>query len=395
MTPIVSLPAEPRIRAAWWGVVARFLVHGLVISTWVSRIAGVKATLRLSDGTLGLALFGAAVGSGIAIPFTGWLISKYGSRRAAIWSTIGLASALVLPALAVNAWTLTAGLVVYGFMAGSNDVSMNSNAVGVEKLLPRPTISRIHAMFSIGGIFGAAVGGAIAGWGISPLVHLGGASVLLVAFSVATSPLLIETTATTGKRSKVSWFHLPRTLFLLSLIGFCIFMSEGAIADWTAVYLAQVLGAGHGLAAQGYAVFSISMALFRFFGDQIAYRLGRAWTIRLGGAIAAIGMTWMLSMSNPYWALPGLMLAGAGYSSIIPLVFAGGGRLQGVDPAVGVATVSGLGYLAFLVGPPLIGAISEFSSLRFGLFVLVALAVLASSLVGAVFPKETNPGGGA
>jgi MFS family permease len=170
----------------------------------------------------------------------------------------------------------------------------------------------------------------------------------------------------------------------LSLIGFCIFLSEGAIADWTAVYLKQVLRAGPGLASSGYAVFSAAMFVFRLAGDRITVWLGRAWTIRGGALLAAAGLTIALLVPDPLWALPGFALVGAGYSSIIPLVFAAGGRLSPLNPGAGVATVSGLGYLGFLVGPPAIGLVSELSSLRIGLSLVVALSLLAAALVNAV-----------
>src|SRR5262249_34335238 len=131
----------------------------------------------------------------------------------------------------------------------------------------------------------------------------------------------------------------------LSIIGFCIFLSEGAIADWTAVYLKQVLGASEGLAPVGYAVFSCSMAIFRFSGDALAKRIGRARLFHVGGLTAAAGMTAAISVHSPYWALLGFAAAGAGFSSIIPLVFAAGGRLRSVSEGTGVATVSGIGYL--------------------------------------------------
>ena len=174
---------------------------------------------------------------------------------------------------------------------------------------------------------------------------------------------------------------LPATLLVLSAIAFCIFLSEGAIADWTAVYLRQVLGATAGVAAAGYAAFSASMAVFRLSGDAIAARLGPAWTIRGGGLLAAFGLGWALLVHSPGLALPGFALAGAGFSSIIPLVFAAGGRVRNFGEGAGVATVSGLGYLGFLVGPPTIGFLSELTSLRIGLLLVVALSVLAAVLV--------------
>jgi MFS family permease len=393
------MEVETTLRRAWWAVVARFLVHGLVISTWVSRIPSIKSSLHLGDGLFGLALLGTAVGSVIGIPVCGYFVSNYGSRRAATFTSSALCIALVLPAFAFNMWTLFAALFVFGFMAGSNDVAMNSQGVAIERLMGSPTLSRFHGMFSIGGIVGAAIGGVIAAQGVSPQWHLPVAGALILAFAVATGPYLMETSPdakTPSIRPRLR--QIPPALFVLSAIGFCILLSEGAIADWTAIYLKQVLHSGPGLAAAGYAVFSATMSIFRLLGDSISTRLGAAWTIRGGAALAACGLGSALLVHSPYAALPGIALTGVGFSSIIPLVFAAGGRVPHVGEGAGVATVSGLGYIGFLIGPPAIGFISQVSSLRIGLAFVVFLSALAASMV-SIFEKleaaALRNGGGA
>jgi MFS family permease len=203
-------------------------------------------------------------------------------------------------------------------------------------------------------------------------------------FSLWSAPYIIEAPferSAPVSKSSLNLRHVPVTLLVLSGIGFCIFLSEGAIADWTAIYLKQSLGAGPGLAAAGYAAFSLAMAISRFCGDAVTVRLGPASTIRVGGLVAAFGLTSALLVRSPYLALPGFTLVGAGFSTIIPLVFAAGGRVKSVSEGAGVATVSGIGYLGFLVGPPVIGLISQFTSLRIGLAFVVFLSVLAASLV--------------
>jgi MFS family permease len=379
------MPLETNLRRAWWAVVARFLVHGLVVSTWVSRIPSIKSSLDLGDGLFGLALLGTAIGSVIGIPVCGYFVTRYGSRRAASFTSIGLSLALIPAAFAFNALTLFMALFMFGFMAGSNDVAMNSQGVAIERLIGINTMSRFHAMFSIGGIAGAAIGGVIASRGISPQIHLPAAALLIAIFAVSTGPYLMETRPDARTPSlRPSLQHLPPALLVLSAIGFCIFLSEGAIADWTAIYLKQILNAGPGLAAAGYAVFSATMSIFRLFGDTISTKLGPAWTIRGGAALASIGLASALLVHSPYAALPGIALTGIGFSSIIPLVFAAGGKIPGIGEGAGVATVSGLGYIGFLVGPPAIGFLSQISSLRVGLAFVVLLSALAASLVTVV-----------
>jgi MFS family permease len=393
--PFSGLPADPAGEAqrsrAFRAVMACFLVHGLVVSTWVSRIASIKTALHLGDGALGLALLGTAIGSVTAIPVCGSLVTRYGSRRTAQWTAAGFCISLIAIALTRDGQTLFAALFFYGSMAGANDVAMNAHAVGTEKLLGRPTMSRFHSMFSIGGLAGAALGAAIAGRGAPPAAHLIAASATILAFTLVTSRRLVETRNDSTHAVRASLRRVPAALIALSAIGFCIFLSEGAIADWTAVYLKQILGAGEGLAPVGYAVFSAAMAIFRLTGDAITERMGRARVIRCGGAIAAAGLAFALLVHSPYWAMAGFAAAGAGFSSIIPLVFAAGGRIPGLSEGAGVATVSGVGYLGFLVGPPAIGFLSEFTSLRVGLVLLVVLSVAAAGLVGVVARGPGHP----
>jgi len=376
----------------WWAVASRFLIHGLVVSTWVSRIPSVKASLHLNDGVLGLALLGSAIGSVIGIPLCGWVVSRYGSKRAATWTSAGFCLAMVLPAFATNAVTLFAALFLFGAMAGSNDVAMNAQGVAVERLMGTPTMSRFHGMFSLTAIFGAAAGGVFASRAISTQQHFLIMGAIFLAFAMGTAPFLMESQvdkAATGSR-RLRIRHLPPALLALSAIGFCIFLSEGAIADWTAIYLKEVLGAGPGLAAAGFAVFCAAMTVFRLFGDALTVRLGAAWTIRGGAMLAACGLASALLVRSPYWALPGFVLAGAGFSSIIPLVFAAGGRIKTVSEGAGVATVSGIGYLGFLVGPPAIGFVSQMTNLRVGLALLVLLSALAATLVSIAAKQEDN-----
>jgi MFS family permease len=380
--PAIDARAGTHSRA-FVGVLLSFLVHGLVTSTWVSRIASVKSTLGLSDGVFGLTLLGMAIGSLTAIPICGRLVTRYGSRRIVQWTGVGFCLALVTPVLAWNATALFCALLMFGAMAGANDVAMNSQAVATEKLLGEPVMSRFHALFSLGGIVGASAGAVVAGRHVAPLPHLAVAALIFLTMAWLAPRLMAETPPQPLFKGAISR-RVPAALVALSIIGFCIFLSEGAIADWTGIYLKQVIGASAGMVPLGYAVFSAAMAIFRFAGDAITVRLGRASTIRSGGLIAAAGIALAISAHSVGWALLGFGLAGAGFSSIIPLVFGAGGGVEGVGEGAGVATVSGIGYLGFLAGPPAIGFISEMTNLRVGLFLLVILSLTAVALVSVV-----------
>lgn len=370
---------------AWWAVVARFLLHGLIVSTWVSRIPAIQTGLGLTNGTLGLCLLGTAVGSVIAVPITGWLVARFGSKRVTTWSTAGFCLALVMPGLAVNAATLFWALTIYGAMAGANDVSINSQAVAVENALGTPTMSRFHAMFSIGGMLGAGLGGVVAAHYIAPRLHLLLAAALFLTLSASTAQRLLDAPAEARQRAERRRFgRIPGVLIALTVIGFCMFLSEGAMADWIGVYLKQVLQTGSGVAAMGYAAFSAGMALFRLLGDAITERLGPVSTLRAGALLAACGLTAAVATQSPGWALAGFALTGAGCSVIVPLVFGAGGRVRSLPSGVGIAMVSGSGYIGFLFGPPLIGLVAQVSSLQVGLLLVVGLCMLAAMLAPAV-----------
>jgi MFS family permease len=249
--------------------------------------------------------------------------------------------------------------------------------------LGKPTMSRFHAMFSIGGMIGAGLGGAVAARHIEPFPHLLGGALAFLCITLSTAPLMLELHEPhTGSAHRLPLRSIPPVLLALCAVGFCMFLSEGAMADWIAVYLKQVLGAGQGLAATGYAVFSAGMAVFRLLGDAITTRLGPARTVRTGALVAALGLALALLMPSPYWALPGFAAAGAGFSVIIPLIFAAGGRVPSVSRGAGIATVGGIGYLGFLFGPPSIGFVSQLTSLRYALFLIVALTLFAAWLSG-------------
>jgi hypothetical protein len=265
------------------------------------------------------------------------------------------------------------------------DVSMNAQGVEVEKRLGSPTMSRFHAMFSLGGMAGAGIGGAIASAHVRPIFHFSAGALLYVVITLVVWSWMIEThEGMDPEKHSLPLNRIPKVLYALSAIAFCILLSEGAMADWIAVYLKQDLGAGPGTAATGYAVFSAAMATFRLLGDLITAHLGPLLTVRIGSIIGGIGVLWATAVHNPLLALPGFAAAGAGFSVIIPLVFGSGGRVEGVSPGAGIATVTGLGYLGFIVGPPTIGFVSQAVTLRYALLVVVACCGVSALLSGFV-----------
>jgi predicted MFS family arabinose efflux permease len=296
----------------------------------------------------------------------------------------------VTPAFATSPVMLFCVLLLFGASGAANDISMNSQAVAVEQALGSPTMSRFHALFSVGGMAGAGIGGIVAAHAISPKPHFATASGFFILLAVITAPWLLTTPPVhAGRRQRFRMQYLSPALVALVVVGFSMFLSEAAIGDWSAVYLQQSLGAGAGMAAAAYAVFSVGMTIFRFLGDEITARIGPAATVRGGALLAAAGLSWALLARSASWSLPGFALTGAGFSSIIPLVFGAGGRIRSVPSSAGVAFVAGAGYIGFLFGPPIIGLLAARSSVRIALFLIVALSLVAATLAGAVRQEKS------
>lgn len=382
---------ERQLSLAWWAVVSRFLLHGLVVGTWVSRIPAIREDLSLTNATLGLCLLGTAVGSLLAVPSAGYVIGKLGSKTVTTWSTIGFCVALMLPSLAFNSLSLFAALVLYGAMAGANDVCINAQAAAVEHALERPTMSRFHAMFSIGGMLASALGGIAAQHAITPRPHFAMAAMAFLTLSVFTGPLLLDAHDHVSRTRE--GFHMtgiPPVLMALVAIGFAMFLSEGAIADWSGVYVKGTLSGSAASAALAYAAFSAGMAIFRLLGDAVTRRIGPVATLRIGAFMAAFGVGIALLARSPGVALPAFALTGAGCSVIVPLAFAASSRITQIPRATAIAFVSGSGYIGFLFGPPLIGWIAQQVSLRIALSLVIALSVLAGALAAAVSPSKSR-----
>jgi len=383
-------------RKAWLGTLALFLIHGLVVAAWISRIPGVQISLGLSNAALGLSLLGMALGSVTAIPIAGALINRYGSRRVSTLSTYAFCLALNAPGLGWNGFTLFLGLVVLGATAGTMDVAMNAQGVLVEKHLHQSSMSRFHGLFSLGAMIGAMVGGIVASHHISVQRHFLIASIVLLVCSIPSTGALLDSPEheSRGHEShRLPLSKMPRVIWALSGIAFCVLLSEGAMADWTAVYLRQRFEVGPATAAIGYAVFSATMAFCRLIGDHVTMRLGNVRTVRNGSLIGAFGLAIAILAPSVSWAMPGFAAIGIGFSIIVPLVFGAAGRVRHVSPGAGIATVTGLGYVGFLIGPPLLGFVSQFVTLRGSLGLVLALCLIAASLAG--FLREAQPAPGA
>jgi MFS family permease len=381
-----SLESARAVRTAWWSSILIFLIHGLAISSWISRIPTKQIELGLSNAVLGLTLLGTAAGSVVAIPIAGRLVDHYTSKRVTAWSTYGLCVSLIPLAFARDAPTLASLLFVFGAMAGAMDVAMNAQGVEVEKEIGKSIMSRLHSMYSFGAMAGAGLGSLLVDIRVTAAAHFAFAAPPLLALAFWKAPHMLEVRHAPAAHGKdgLSASKFPTTLIALSAIAFCMLVSEGAMADWIGVYLLQAMNAAPGFAGAGFAVFSAAMAVCRFFGDAITHRLGDGRTVLVCSLVGAAGLTWALLAPTAAWSLPGFAATGAGFSVVVPIVFGAGGRVENVTPGSGIAMVTGFGYVGFLIGPPAIGFLSEYFSLRSALGVLVGLIIICALLSGSV-----------
>ena len=365
------------LRRARFSVSLIFLIHGILVSNWLSRIPAVQAKLHLSVGVLGATLLATAAGALIAMPLTSKLVGIFGSARVTRVSTLLLCICVVLPGLAWNTPVLAAALFVYGAAAGLMDVAMNTEGVAVEAAYSRPVMVSFHALFSFGGMIGSLTGSLAAGYAIEPQWHLAAVGGALAAASIPVCRhMLVKASEPLPDTSSTR--ELLRPLIGLGLVAFCILLGEGAMADWSAVYLGQL--SSPGVAPLGYAVFSLSMALGRLRGDWFHERLGSVATVRWGSALAAAGLGIALLVGGVTATLAGFAFAGWGFSAIFPILCSVAGKKAGGKPQAGIAAVSATGYLGFLVGPPVIGFLAQAFSLRTALLLVAALSGLASVL---------------
>ena len=377
------------LRAARLAVLAVFFLNGFGFASFVVRIPAVQEKLSLGEGLLGLALLGVSMGSLPSMPLAGWLVSRFGSRPVVGISAVLLPLAVPLVALAPSLPALVAAFVLVGASAGTLDVSMNAHASTVEKGYGKRIMSSFHAAFSFGGLAGAASGGLIAAAGVGLPAHF---LVVGVLSAVAAGPIyasLLPAGTDRGEAGAPAFARPTRSLVGLGVVSFCVLLGEGAMADWSAVYLRNSLETGPGFAAAGYAAFSLTMATGRLFGDRLAEAFGPAMLVRLGGTVAALGLASGLLVATPAAALVGFAGVGLGLSVIFPIALGAAGHAEGgAGPAI--AAVSTAGYFGFLVGPPTIGFIAEGTSLSAALFLVVVLSGIVALLAGVTGRKRAS-----
>ncbi|BFO11052.1 MFS transporter [Serratia rubidaea] len=356
-----------------------FFVSGLGMAAWAPLVPFAKLRLNLDDGSLGLLLLCIGAGSLLAMPLTGLLTGKLGCRRVILLA--GLALCIDLPLLVLMDSTPGMGLalLLFGAAIGMIDVAMNIQAVIVERASGRAMMSGFHGFFSVGGIAGAGGVSLLLWLGLSPLAAvLATVLTIVLLLALAQKNLLRDSDAQDGG----PLFVLPRGwVMFIGALCFIMFLAEGSMLDWSALFLTTLRGVEHSQAGLGYALFSIAMTIGRLNGDRVVNALGRYKMLLIGSLCAAVGLALAVVCDSAAIALLGFMLVGLGASNVVPILFSAAGNQHDMPANLAIASVTTLGYAGILAGPALIGFIAQVSSLTvaFGCVTVLLLAVTASA----------------
>lgn len=380
MTAITPPPAFVPGRLEQMSTRIAYLIAGVGIAAWAPLVPYAKVRANLDEGTLGLLLLCLGVGSILAMPIAGALATRFGCRRVLSGGTLLICLALPLLATMTSLPWLVAALFVFGAGLGTVDSTVNLQAVIVERASGRTMMSGFHGMFSLGGIIGAAGVSALLGMGLSPLAATLMVNALLLVALMKAAPHLLPY----GSESSGPAFAIPHGVVLfIGILCFIVFLAEGAVLDWSAVFLTTERGVDAAYAGLGYAAFALTMTVGRLTGDAVVHRLGARRVIIFGGAIAAIGF--LLATLAPAWqaALLGYALVGAGCSNIVPVLYTAVGKQTLMPEAIAVPAITTLGYAGILAGPALIGFVAHGSSLTIA-FGLISISLVAVAISGKV-----------
>ena len=368
--------SKKQIRIA---VSAFFFCQGVCFASWASRIPDIKSSLHLSDAALGSLLLALPAGQLIAMPFSGRLVTSFGSKKVLRICAVLYAICLTNIGLATQPWHLGLGLFLFGVCGNMCNISVNTQAVGVEKIYDRPIMTSFHGVWSIAGFTGAAIGLLMMGQYVSPYIHF-----WIIAGLVIITIMIMQKYLLTGRAvatEKKSFFSRPDAMLVqLGIIGFFSMASEGAMFDWSGVYFQQIVNAPKSLIALGYLTFMIAMASGRFVGDKLIAKYGRKNMLRISGILISTGLFTSVLFPHIITATIGFLIVGFGVSSIVPMVYSAAGKNSKIPPGMALAAVSSISFLGFLMGPPLIGYVSELLNLRYS-FALIGLLGLTISLM--------------
>lgn len=358
-----------------------FFMNGFVFANWAARIPLLQQNFELTHQLLGFVLLSLSIGALIAMPFTGWLITKQGSSR--ITQVAAFAYLIIVPLFpfSPNYFTLLLVFFLMGMTTGTLDVAMNAQAVVVEKAYRKPIMSFFHAMFSAGMMVGAGTGALFAYLSFSLVSHFTIIAVLSLGLVLWSIRYFVADEMSDGDE-EASFFKLPDPALVgIGIIAFCCMLGEGAMSDWSSNYMTHVVSASKGTAPLGLFAFSLAMMIGRFAGDTARVRLGDPTLLLVSSLFAIGGIVVVILSSITSLTIAGFFLVGIGLATIVPIAYSKAGSMPNLAPSVGISMVTTIGYAGFLFGPPIIGFIADGYSLRIAFIFILSLFVVMLLLI--------------
>ena len=360
---------------------------GLSFATWASRIPDIKTALHLTEGDLGSILFALPMGQLVIMPFSGKMVTKFGSHRILVFSLIMYVICLANLGLATSALQLSLGLFLFGLFGNLANIAVNTQGVYTEVLFKKTIMSSFHGMWSFAGFSGALVGLGMLALNLSPFHHfliVGGVVLLMVAFNFKFLVKAKEKNKIKTSEKKKLFAKPDSALIWLGVIGFCSMASEGVMFDWSGVYFKDVVKAPGPLVILGYTSFMIMMASGRFLGDGMINKFGRERVMQISGVMISVGLFTAVFLPYIIPCTIAFMMVGLGVATIVPTVYSMAGKNPTVPPGEALTIVSSVSFLGFLMGPPVIGHIAEAFGLQFSFAFIGIFGVLIAFMVSKI-----------
>ena len=361
-----------------------FFCQGICFASWASRIPDLKSFLNLNEAELSTILMALPCGQILTLPFSGRAVTKFGSKAVLGIAPICYAITFTIIGLVTAPWHLAVCLFMFGVFGNLCNISVNTQGVNVEALYGRSVMSSFHGVWSVSGFTGAIIGWLMMKLNITPFVHFW----IVAGFVILLELYFIKYLLYTVINKNVVPFkkiRFPKGLLLqLGILGFCCLICEGCMFDWSGIYFKQVVKAQGSIISLGYAAFMIAMATGRFAGDKLAEKFSRKKMVQISGVLIFCGMMIAVLVPQLITATIGFLLVGFGVSSIVPLLYSTAGKATHVPSGIAIATVSSIGFLGFLVGPPLIGYIAQLAGLQYSFMVIAFLGLGISLMVSKV-----------
>lgn len=363
-----------------------FSLGGIVLGTWAPLVPLAKERLAVGEGTLGLLLLCMGVGSILAMPMTAFLTSRFGCRQVISVSAAGLCLMLPLLTTVSDVLLMATTLVGFGIVMGCTSVSMNLQAVLVERQAGRALMSGFHAMCSLGGILGSGSMALLLAIGVAPLPSASAVSLVMLGLLIAAPPGLLPYSDAGG--AKPPAFVVPQGIVLaIGVLSLLAMLAESGVLDWGALFMVEAHGADLGLAGFAYTAFAITMTIGRLLGDRLRTAFGDLIVLTVSALLATLGFLVSLFLPSAAAALAGFLLVGAGVSNSAPILFTLTGKTRRMPANLAVASVLTVGYVGIIAGPAAIGLIAHATSLQTAFFLLCGAMLVIALSVRAVFHR--------